>query len=87
MNNDKAISEYTAFHSEWLHQPITVKLKTLLDEHEAKIIDSIANASFSDVEGIQLRGLGNQLQTIKALKKLAFDTTIFVEKTIQQLNK
>lgn len=76
MNN---IENVGAFYDEWLQNPVTKEVKSLLHNHEETIINTIARASF-DCEERQLRSLAAQIQTLRAVNKLLFDKGTFIEK-------
>ena len=66
-------------HQAWLNDPITKTLKRILDDHEDKIVAMLASQSMStNVTDQTIRHLTVQLNTVRTIKQLAYDTHTFV---------
>lgn len=72
-------------HKHWLHDTTTSALVKRIDVHEQNIIAKIANAAVKeDISTEYVRLLASQLATVRAIKKLAFDTETFVDQTVNK---
>lgn len=69
-------------HQAWLMQPMTKTLKYILQKHEERLADAIANASGDlNLPDTHVRQLAVQLKTTKTIKNLIYDTPTFVAKS------
>ena len=71
--------ELSLHHAAWLEQPMTKTSMKVLEAHEKTVTEMIASSSMNkDLSDAYVRQLTVQLQTIKAIRKLLYDTETFV---------
>ena len=77
--NPERIKELTAFHHQWLQDPMSKQVLQTLNNHGDAIQRSmVVNASNGAISDAQTRYFAVQLQTIETIKKLIYDTETFI---------
>jgi len=78
----KQSEELLLLHQHFLQTPIANQLKRILDSHIELLVTKIAAQSMqlSNVTDQEFRQLAVQLNTVKTIKTLIYDSTAFVTK-------
>lgn len=80
--NKKSSDLLLSNHVTWLHNPVTVETKKIIDERIDKIVNAIADASLNkDLPDTFVRHYAAQLRILKTIKKDLYDSESFIART------
>ena len=72
-------------HDRWLHDSTTIAALVLLDNEFNRLLTYILDrAASDDVSDAKLRWQLNQLNALRRVRELNFDTNTFLSKTVKQ---
>lgn len=74
-------AELSLHHEQWRQHPVTKHFSNILDDMEKRLVDFVSTKSTDHtVEDAEIRRWAAQLNQLKQVKQLIYDTTKFVNK-------